>query len=183
MAATTLLQAQMLTSIASLVLSAALVIVTYLYYKETSYQTKPVLKPTVDKVDGMLTRFAIENTGNGAAHDVIVQFGFRHLDYRVDWEMPLITPGDRHIFYLPFDSDTRLVYTEEIANEIGDSKGIIEFESMYTDAFGRPETNEEQVDVLKVLNLQEQSSELVNKDEVREVRRELKKIRKIAENL
>lgn len=152
MATITPLQAQLATSIATIILSAALVIVTYLYYKETIYQTKPVLKPTIDKVDGMLTRFAIENTGNGAAHDVVVKFGFEHLDYRVDWKMPLIAPGDRHIFHPPFDSSTHLVYKEEIEDELGDVDGIVTFKSEYTDAFGRSETNDEKIDVLIFLN-------------------------------
>ena len=183
MVAITPSQAQLATGIASIILSAALAVVTYLYYKETSYQTKPVLKPTIDKVGGMLTRFAIENTGNGAAHDVVVQFGFEHLEYRVNWEMPLIASGDRHIFYPPFNPSTRLVYRDEIEDELGEADGIIAFESKYTDAFGRSETNNEKVDILNVLELQEESSELVNKDELREVRRELKKMRKIMKKL
>jgi hypothetical protein len=115
-------QAQLAASIASVVFSGVLVLVTYLYWQETKNHTtemratrkaefKPVLTATVEPNLGLHNRLFIENTGKGAAHDVEAVWGFEHLSVEVEWSIPLMTPGQRHEFSLPFTEELNNITT------------------------------------------------------------------------
>ncbi|UOO95397.1 hypothetical protein MUK72_01490 [Halococcus dombrowskii] len=181
------IQAQLFTSIASVIFSGVLVLVTYLYYRETKHHTqemqksreadfKPVVKPTIENWHAIHNRFAFENTGKGAAHDVTVQWGFNHLDYEKEWTIPLITPGQRHHFALPFDENRRNITTEgQIENELEGSEGILWFDVECTDSLGNeidPET--ETINVLE--SIKSRAGEQLEKDELHETRKAIEDV-------
>lgn len=177
-------QAQLAVSIASVVFSGALVLVTFLYWRETKNHTaemeatrnadfQPVLTATVEPEFGLHNRFFIENTGKGAAHDVNATWGFQHLDTEVEWSIPLIPPGQRHKFSLPFTADINKISTHKaIKSELEGSDGIIYFDWSCEDGLGNDIDDRDEVDVLSTVKSRE-GVEFVRKDEQREIRKEL----------
>lgn len=177
-------QAQLGVSIASVIFSAVLVLVTYLYWRETKNHTaemratrkaefKPVLTATVEPELGLHNRFYIENTGKGAAHDVNARWGFGHLDTEVEWSIPLMVPGQRNKFALPFTENLNKISThEEVKSELEGSDGSIYFEWSCEDGLGNEIRDRSEVDVLSTVSSRE-GVEFVMKDEQREIRKEL----------
>jgi hypothetical protein len=176
-------QAQVAISAASLAFSAVLVLVTYLYYRETRAHTaemresreaefQPVLKATVEPWLAVHNRFVFENTGKGAAHDVSAKWGFTHLDNDREWKVPLISPGQRHTFYLPFtDCDDTITTEPQLERELADTDGVLFFEWECTDALGNTVSNREEIDVLETV--QSRSGELLVESEEAKIRDEL----------
>lgn len=179
-----LAQAQLGASIASVIFSGVLVLVTYLYWRETKNHTaemratrkaefKPVLTATVEPELGLHNRFFIENTGKGAAHDVNAKWGFEHLDAEVDWSIPLIPPGQRHEFSLPFTEGLNDISThEEVKSELEGTDGTIYFEWSCEDGLGNEVSERDEIDVLSTVRSRE-GVEFVRKDEQRQIRKEL----------
>lgn len=177
-------QAQLAVSIASVVFSAVLVAVTYLYWRETKNHTaemeatrkaefQPVLAATVEPEFGLHNKFFIENTGKGAAHEVNAKWGFQHLDTEVEWSIPLITPGQKHEFSLPFTADLNKISTHaEIKSELEGSDGTIYFDWSCEDGLGNEVGDRDEVDVLSTVKSRE-GVEFVRTDEQREIRKEL----------
>jgi len=163
--------AQIAISGASVIFAAALTGVTYLYYIETKNQTdelertrkadfQPILKPTIDSWHGVIIRFAFENTGNGAAHNVRADWRFSNNGYTEEWEIPLLSPGERHLFHLPFDEDNPVSKAEEIKNRLSDDEKLI-FNATYEDPLGnRFSTEEEEVDILAIIDTHSPAKEL-----------------------
>lgn len=154
-------QAQLAISGASVLFAAALTVVTYLYYTETKNQTdelkktrksefQPVLKPTIDSWEGVLMRFAFENTGKGAAHNASIKWWFSNTDFVDEWETPLISPGERHLFHLPFDSDEPIIESEEIESRLEDDEKLI-FSAIYEDPLGNEYSTKDTVDILNII--------------------------------
>ena len=187
-------EAQLATSVASVVFSGVLVSVTYLYYRETKAHTeemeesrkaefKPVLKGTIEPKLGLHNHLYIENTGKGAAHDVEAKWGFEHLDEEVEWAIPLVTPGQRHEFALPFTEDLNSITTHEaIKSELEGSDGTLYFEWHCEDALGNEVAEREEIDVLKTIATRS-GSEFVMKDEQREIRKELEDVTSAIEDV
>lgn len=181
----TTVQAQLLIGGASVLFSAVLVIVTYFYYTETQRHTKemrksreaefkPVIKGTVENWHTLHNRFAFENTGNGAAHDVTARWGFSHLDKVEEWSIPLMTPGQRHHFWLPFDGDERITTNNQIEAELEDTDGTLFFEVECKDALGNVVQHKEEIQVLDTV--QSRAGELLEKDEQREIRKAIEDV-------
>lgn len=180
-------QAQLGVSIASVIFSGVLVLVTYWYWRETKNHTeemratrkaefKPVLTATVEPEFGLHNRFFIENTGKGAAHDVNATWGFEHLDAEIDWSIPLIPPGQRHEFSLPFTEELNNISThEEIKSELEGTNGTIHFEWSCEDGLGNKISDRNQIDVLSTVKSRE-GVEFVRKDEQRQIRKELESL-------
>lgn len=187
-------QAQLGVSIASVILSGVLVLVTSLYWRETKNHTaemratrkaefKPVLTATVEPEFGLQNKLFIENTGKGAAHDVNARWGFEHLDAEVEWSIPLVTPGQRHEFSLPFTEDLNDISTHgEIKSELAGSDGIINFEWSCEDGLGNEIKDSDEVDVLSTVRSRE-GVEFVMKNEQREIRKELEDLTDSVDNI
>jgi hypothetical protein len=182
-------QAQLGVSIASVIFSGVLVLVTFLYWRETKNHTaemratrkaefQPVLTATVEPKLGLHNRFFIENTGKGAAHNVNATWGFEHLDAEVEWSIPLMTPGQRHEFSLPFTEDLNSISThKEIKSELEGTAGTIYFDWSCEDGLGNEVADRNEVDVLNTVKSRE-GVEFVIKDEQREIRKELEDLTK-----
>lgn len=182
--AVSMAQAQLGVSIASVIFSGVLVLVTYLYWRETKNHTaemratrkaefQPVLTATVEPNLGLHNRLYIENTGKGAAHKVEAKWGFEHLDAEVEWSIPLMTPGQRHEFSLPFTEDLNKISThEQVKSELEGSDGIIYFEWSCEDGLDNEVSNTSKIDVLSTVESR-QGVEYVIKNEQREIRKEL----------
>lgn len=187
-------QAQLATSVASVVFSGVLVLVTFLYYRETKAHTeemaesrkaefKPVLKGTVELKLGLHNRFYIENTGKGAAHDVEAKWGFEHLGQEVDWAIPLVNPGQRHEFPLPFGEGVNSPTTHDgILSELEGTDGILYFEWTCEDGLGNEIEESETIDVVRMVEARS-GGEFVMKDEQREIRKELEDVTSAIEDV
>jgi len=177
-------QAQLAVSIASVLFSGVLVVVTYLYWQETKNHTaemretrkaefQPVLTPTVEPEYGLHNRLYIENTGKGAAHNVCAKWGFEHLDAEIEWSIPLMTPGQRHKFSLPFSEELTDVSThEQIRSELEDTAGNIYFHWSCQDGLGNEISDSAEIDVLSTIRSRD-GVEFVMKNEQKEIRKEL----------
>lgn len=177
-------QAQLVVSVASVLFSGVLVLVTFLYWRETMNHTaemeatrkaefQPVLTATVEPEFGLHNRFYVENTGKGAAHDVNARWGFEHLDAEVEWSIPLLSPGQRHKFPLPFTEDLNDISTHGgVKSELEGSDGIIYFDWSCKDGLGNDISDRSEVDVLSTVSSR-QGLEFVIKDEQRKIRKEL----------
>lgn len=180
----TMAQAQLAVSIASVVFSAVLVLVTFLYWRETKNHTdemeksreaefKPVLTGTVEPEFAQHNRFIIENTGKGSAHDVKAKWGFEHLDSEVEWSIPLIAPGQRHKFPIPFTEGMNSTSThKEVRSRLDGSDGLIRFEWCCEDGLGNKIKDTDEIDVLRTIKSRE-GLEFARKDEQRRIRMEL----------
>lgn len=192
--AVSMAQTQLAVSIASVIFSGVLVLVTYLYWQETKNHTAemratrkaefmPVLTATVEPEFGLHNRFFIENTGKGAAHDVDARWGFDHLDAEVEWSIPLLAPGQRHEFPLPFTEDMNNISTHGgVKSELEGSDGIIRFEWSCEDGLGNEISDENEVDVLSTVQSRE-GTEFVRKDEQRQIRKELEDLTDTVDDL
>lgn len=177
-------QAQLGVSIASVIFSGVLVLVTFLYWRETKNHTdemektreaefKPVLTGTVEPEFGQHNRFIIENTGKGSAHDIEASWGFNHLDAEVEWSIPLMVPGQRHKFPIPFTEDMNNITTHKaIRSRLEGSNGIMYFEWSCEDGLGNKIDDGDKIDVLSTVKSRE-GLEFVRKDEQRRIRMEL----------
>lgn len=182
--AVSMAQAQLGVSIASIIFSGVLVLVTYLYWQETKNHTaemratreaefQPVLTATVEPEFGLHNRLYIENTGKGAAHGVDARWGFEHLDAEVEWSIPLISPGQRHKFSLPFTEALSNISTHEgVKSELAGSDGILYFDWSCEDGLGNEISHRDEIDVLSTVRSRE-GAEFVMKDEQRQIRKEL----------
>lgn len=194
-------QAQMAISVGSVVFSGVLVVVTYLYYRETQEHTeemqnqtvetkkhteelkaarkaefRPVLKATIGPSLGLHNHFIFKNTGKGAAHDVTARWGFTHLDEEVEWSLPLVSPGQKHEFSLPFTEELNDISTRgQIEDELDDADGVLYFDWECTDALGNDISDREELDVLETIQ-KRHGVEYVQKDEQREIRKELESL-------
>lgn len=177
-------QVQLLLSGALVLFTAVLAGITYLYYRETQNHTKemrksreakfkPVIKATIEEWHAIHHRFEFENTGNGAAHNVTARWGFNHSDYEREWEIPLMTPGQRHYFELPFESNG-ITASEQIESNLEGVEGILHFEGECTDALGNTVSFYEEIDVLGTIH--SRAGELLDKDELREIRKSIEEI-------
>lgn len=188
-------QVQLWVSIASVVFSGVLVLVTFLYWRETRNHTeemratrevefKPILKGTVEPNLGLHNRFYIENTGNGAAHDVEANWGFKHLDAKVEWSIPLISPGQRHAFSLPFTDDgfSDITTHQAVESELEGSEGILYFDWNCEDGLGNDICDREEIDVLETVSSR-RGIEYMQKDEQRQTRRELEDLTDAVEDI
>lgn len=187
-------QAQLGVSIASLLFSGALVLVTFFYWRETKNHTaemratrkaefQPVLTGTVEPNLGLHNRLYIENTGKGSAHKVEAKWGFEHLDTEVEWSIPLMTPGQRHEFSLPFTEDLNNISTHgQVKSELEGSDGIIYFEWSCEDGLGNRVRNNSKIDVLSTVESRE-GVEFVMKNEHREIRKELEDLTDTIEDI
>ena len=192
--AVSMAQAQLGVSIASVIFSGVLVLVTYLYWRETKNRTaemqatrkaefQPVLTATVEPEFGLHNRFFIENTGKGAAHDVCAKWGFKHLDAEVEWSIPLMSPGQRHEFSLPFTEDLNNISTHgEVKSELEGSDGTIYFDWSCEDGLGNEISDRGEVDVLSTVRSRE-GVEFVRKDEQREIRKELEDLTDVVDDI
>lgn len=187
-----LAEAQLVTSIASVVFSAVLVLVTYFYYLETKAHTdemeksreadfKPVLKATVEAYPTSNYRYAFENTGQGSAHDVSARWGFTHLDYEKEWKVPLMSTGQRHTFHLPFSDSSSVTSRVQIENELEDTDGTLYFEWECHDALGNRVSNREEIDVLETI--QSRPGEIMVESEESRIHGELEDLNATISNI
>jgi hypothetical protein len=137
---------------------------------------KPVIKPTIEEWHAIHNRFAFENTGKGAAHNVTARWGFNHLDYERKWTIPLITPGQRHHFALPFDGNRRDITTKgQIEDELEESEGMLWFDVECEDALGNEiDPAVETIDVLDTI--ESRAGEWLEKNELRETRKAIEDV-------
>jgi|AntDeeMetagen134_2_1112570.scaffolds.fasta_scaffold00635_6 heme/copper-type cytochrome/quinol oxidase subunit 2 len=190
--AVTTAQAQLIASAASVTVAAVLAYVTYQYYRETQRHTKemrknreaefkPVLKATLVHRAVSYYDFAIVNTGKGAAHDVHAEWSVDDFPHTGSWSIPHLAPEERHRFAIQLEEDRQgHIRTEgEIEEALSDHPGVLHYEAGCTDALGNPHSFEEDIPLVETLKGRfENVTELLEKDERKEMRKELKKIRK-----
>lgn len=186
--------AQLIISGASVIFAASLTIVTYLYYDETKNQTnelertreadfQPILKPTIDSWQGVVIRFAFENTGKGAAHNVQADWRFLNNDYTEEWEIPLLSPGERHVFHLPFDEEEPVSRAEEIVDRLSDNEKLI-FNATYEDPLGNEySTEEEEIDILAIIDTHSPAKELSEEAALKQIANQLSNLNKNVSDL
>jgi len=185
--------ASILVSVASVIFAAALTIVTYWYYVETKKQTtelkktreadfKPVLTPTV-MADGLEIYLAVENTGNGAAHDVRMSWRFEDQEDKTDWKSPLVSADERHKFYLPFETEgSRVVVPEQVIDELDEGE-MLEFEAHYDDSLGNEHSSTEELDVREIVSKRRESGGIPEKASEVRIANELQDLNRRLNNI
>lgn len=185
-------QAQLAVSVASVIFAAVLAYVTYQYYRETQNHTKemkknreaefkPVLKATLIHRAVSYYDFAIVNTGKGAAHDVHAKWSVDDFPHTSSWSIPHLAPGERHRFAIQLEEDRegKIRAKGAIEEALSDHPGVIHYEAECTDALGNPHSFNENTPLVETLKGRvENTTELLEKDETKEMRKELEKIRK-----
>lgn len=138
-------QAQLIIGVTSALIAATLAYVTYLYYKETKAHTNemqraraPVVKPNIVIWNSLHARLTIENIGNGTARDVNAHWQFVHIDNEEDLQIPQLSPGESHMFLLPFEDSLKQKPSgiNTIIDRLDGSDGILEVNIKYSDSFG-----------------------------------------------
>lgn len=185
-------QIQLVQAVSSVVLAGFTVVLawaTWRYYHQSKLQTeemkqarkeeiRPVIKPAVVNKTGLHHAFVVVNTGNGAAHDIKGSWGFEHLNHEVEWKTAIIPAGERHVFSLPFGENSELLMTAgQIEAALDEVEGSLTFEADYTDPMERSYRTEETLDVLDTVG-QGAGFEIVQKDELKQTRKEIEKLRK-----
>lgn len=181
-------QAQLAVSGASVIFAGALVIVTYLYYVETQDQTEemeatrkaevmPYLKANFIGIGGGNFFLTIENTGRGAAHHVVANWGVDDVpDAHQTLKSPMMAPGDDFMFeIIPTKKRGVLSMNDNIEEKIDDenSDGILKFEATCEDILGNECSFEENIDIMEHLETRHDLS--IDSDE--------EKIRKAVEDI
>lgn len=156
-------------------------------------RNKPLVTPTIDTKYAVNHFFAIENTGEGTAYDVEAEWWCDEGDKQT-WKIPLLSPGERRTFPLPFGGEDETITTSgQIEDVAGDA--FIEFRVRYSDSLGNrytPEKNPDEatasIGVLDTIQTREDAEEYVDEspvkaiaDEMEEVTKRLKKIERSIE--
>lgn len=144
-------------------------------------EVRPIIKGTVENFGAVHNRFAFENTGKGAAHNVTARWGFRDLDYVREWQIPLIPSGQSHHFYLPFEGDRGITTQNGIQKELVDAEAVLWFEVECTDGFGEPVTHREEINVLDTI--ESRAGEMMIEDELHKIQKEIVKLTKEVKKL
>lgn len=155
-------------------------------------RNRPIVKPTIENRYALHHFFAVENTGEGTAYDVTAEW-WADEDDKHEWKIPLLSPGERRVFPLPFlDEDGNEASTRSQIEQASDGDATIQFRAWYYDSLGNsyspgetPELTQESVSVLETIERREEESEYVDKepieviaDEMDEVTNQLKSIEK-----
>jgi hypothetical protein len=171
------------------IFTIVLAIATWRYYRQSSAQTeemevtrkeniRPVLKPAIINRTGLHYIFTIQNTGNGAAHDIEANWGFNHLDHSRSWKSAIITSDEQRQFAIPFGEEQTMALTEgEIKEELDDEDTELVFEAEYADPVGRSYNTEENIDVLNSVG-QGAGFEITQRDSLEQIQGDVKKVRK-----
>lgn len=196
--------AQILLSLASVIVAAVLAYVTYQYYTETKEQTaemrrdresrfKPVLKATLAHRLGGYYDFAMINTGKGAAHDVEAKWSVGDYPHESKWSIPHFAPGDQYRFAVQLTEDDgergsgkKLQSYQEFLSELTEGDDVLEYAATCRDALGKSHSFEEDVPLVETIRGRVSGVvEWQDKDELREIRKniddlegEIKKVRK-----
>lgn len=167
------------TSQAQTLFSLVLVLVTFLYFVETRRHTKemeksrePVVKANIVEWHAIHVRLTVENIGNGTARNVHARWHFENSDFEEEFKIPILSPGDSHMFYLPFEGEgsERPSSFKGVLNELDDSNRNLVVNIDYEDTFGDPVSSEDP-DVLDVKDfLESRRGEMIVEDEMYKIR-------------
>ncbi len=151
--------------------------------RDRKVRIKPLVKPTIENKFAVHHFFAIENTGEGAAYNVEANW-WSNPDDKHTWKIPILSPGERRTFPLPFgDDDDGRVTTSDAIEQAADGDSTVEFRVSYDDALGNtyspcetPEESIETIDVLDTIEKREDASEYVDEDPIKAIADELENI-------
>ena len=188
-------QAQIATSLASVIVAGVLAYVTYQYYAETKQHTaemrknreaefRPVLKGALVYKPVSYYDFAIINTGKGAAHNVEAEWQVDEYPHINTWSIPHIESKKQHEFAVQVEDGEGTVGNEEMLrgeqdfrDELADSEGILHYEATCEDALGNTHEFEEDIDIIGAIEGRVAGAmERQRKDELEQIRRELEDI-------
>lgn len=181
-------------SAAQISFSAVLALATVAYTVATFWQidemqtdrevrNRPLVKPTIENRYAIHHFFAIENTGEGTAYDLTAEWGTDD-ETSHTWKIPLLSPGERRTFPLPFeDENGNEVSTRGQLEDVAGEDAIIEFRAWYEDSLGNtysPEETtdvaEESMDVLDTIVAREEASEYADKDPIDDIADEMEEV-------
>jgi len=178
-----------------LLLSFALVIATIAYTIYTKGQIdemektrkqslKPVVKGGIDLMSPVDMTCTIQNTGNGAAHNVHTKMYFEDMDFEpVEFKTPILTTDEQYEFEFPLGEDSGFsTGMNKIESEIdeNDSEGILTVETTCEDAFDRVYEHRTEIDVLDV---KENLSQIIRDGEKKRIRKAVEGINSNIEDI
>ena len=132
---------------------------------QTKTSAKPHIKATIERPNPVVCNFAIQNTGNGAAHNVSASWVIGSDDRERNWTIPLLASGDKHQFHLTHPNNDKILPTEKDIKECYEGYGFeLRFESTCEDIFEESHTFEETIDLEEAIWGREKgTSELIGK--------------------
>lgn len=174
---------QLIVSLSQALFSLGLLVVTavYTYYTrqqsaatrnqigameaQTEASAKPYLKPTIERPDVAECNFVIQNTGNGAAHDVSASWWIGQDENKDEWGVPLLPVSRKQKFLLRGPNEQDTLPTERDIKEAYEEEGYtLRFEASCEDIFGNSHEFEEVIDLEEAIwGREENATELLNR--------------------
>ncbi|WP_152421785.1 helix-turn-helix transcriptional regulator [Halorubrum saccharovorum] len=157
---------QLVVSVSQAIFSLGLLVVTavYTYYtrqqsdatenqidvveSQTKASAKPYLKATIERSGPVVCNFVIQNTGNGAAHNVTASWKIGSESEKREWTIPLLPSNQKHRFHLSDPSGEEILPTERDIKEAYEDLGFnLKFEADCEDIFDESHDFEETIDL------------------------------------
>lgn len=136
---------------------------------------KPSLKVGVDFLsEGLHPILFIRNSGKAAAHDVEVKWEIGSKSN--SWSIPVIPPENEHKFPIFVEDGNWVLNRDKIEKKLEDEEEThLKCSYSRTDILGCKEEKQENVNIMKSIRGRE-SNEIVQKDNIRRIRKELEGI-------
>ncbi|MFD1588516.1 hypothetical protein ACFR9U_16175 [Halorientalis brevis] len=180
----------------SAVLACATIAYTFGVFRQVSEmrtdrltRNKPLVTPTIDTKYAVNHFFAIENTGEGVAYDVEAEWWCDEGDKQT-WKIPLLSPGERRTFPLPFGGEDGTITTSGQIEDAAGRDAVIEFRVRYSDSLGNrytPEKNSDEatasIGVLDTIQTREDAEEYVDESPVKAIADEMEEVTKRLERI
>ena len=172
-------------TIAAIILTAALVLITAYYAWQTNRTVEELRKArsanivpritlSFDYLGPKLAFLVIANNGIGPAIDVRAEIRYEPGGPTKVWKAPVMTPGERHRMRLPDREDPP---------EAPVPYESVFFSARYRDALGDPQVVEEVLRPQEYWDALVDSKTLPQRDPIDEIRREIEKLREAVEKI
>ncbi|WP_436932680.1 hypothetical protein [Halosimplex halobium] len=152
-------------------------------------RNRPIVKPTIESKYGRSHFFAVENSGEGAAYDVVAKW-WSDEDDKNTWKIPLLSPGERRTFPLPFGDGDETIVTSDQIEDVAGGDATIEFRACYDDSLGNsyspddhPDVATASIDVLDTIETRREASEYVEDDHIKKIADEMDEVTKQLERI
>jgi len=119
---------------------------------QTKAMAMPYLKATIEHPNFAEYFFIIQNTGNGAAHDVTAEWEIGADGPDRSWNIPLIAPGESHQFIITKDGDSPVTTADKIDEALEDRGYDLRFEADCEDIFEEEHHFEQEIDIQRAVH-------------------------------
>jgi len=114
---------------------------------QTKAMAMPYLKATIEHPNFAEYFFVIQNTGNGAAHDVTAEWEIGADGPDRSWNIPLIAPGESHQFIITKDGDSLATTADKLDEALKNRGYELRFEADCEDIFEEEHHFEQEINL------------------------------------